>query len=402
MAEQRMGHYGLSAIVLAGLAVLALVLHLATPYANVAFDDGSDESFSRSDIAKDFDFLDEFGPNVSPALTLAGVIVAAVGAITLAILGFAPLRVEVARWAGWGSGVVTAVGASMAFVSSMWWVGSGFGLHTVMPQFSGFDDFAMPMGPFGTMQSGFSFVFAFFGLTGGLTGLMELMWGSDSGSTVWIISPFLVAAISIAIMVLALRVCGRVAATRDGIRERTQRHLRTSLFSMVFVGIVLLVPWAIGETTDSTGADEDYFAFGAHTIVNMEDMTDGESFGALAYAIKIMVATAWIGFAFGIVGSAGGILASSGAPASVARGFHLAVVPTVLMYAWSLVLYLLTWIYMWRPFEDAEGWQPGYVPAVLIVVFGLWGINLANLLAAAYGTLRNAQTASASGATSFD
>ncbi len=391
LGKQRIGHYGLTAVVLAGLAILALILHLATPYANVSFENDfagqSDETFSRKDVARDFDVLSDHGPNVSPGLTLAGLIIAVVGASALAVLGFVPLRIEPARWLGWGSGVVTAVGASMAFVSSMWWVGSGFGLHTVMPSLSQMQSFPV-MEPFGPMQEGFTFLFAAFGMTGGLSGLLEVLWQSDSGTTVWIISPALVAPLALAAIVLALRVCGNVAAQKDGIRERTQRHLRGSLFAMIFVGVVLLVPWAIGETTDSTGQDEDFFAYGAHTILNMEDLSDGEVFGHMAYALNVMVVTGWIGFAFGIVGSAGGILASTGVPAPVSRAFHFSTLPTAIMFAWSFLVYLLAWIYMWRPFEDAEGFQPGYFPIALAVVFVLWGINQYNLLTGAVGTLR--------------
>ncbi len=392
LSSTRIGHFGTPALAIAGLAILALILHLATPYAHVTFDDAgsaASETFSRSDIADHFDVLGDNGPNASPGLTLAGIIVAMVGAAALVAFSFMPLRVTAARWAGWGSAAVASVGAAMAFVSSMWWVGSGFGLH-------------VPAGPAGGGPSEAAAVFASFGLTGGLSGLLEVLWRSDSGTTAWVISPALVAPLSLAVIVLALRICGNVAAAGDGVRERTRRHLRGSLFAMIFVGVVLLVPWAIGELPDTSGTDRDFFAQGAHTILNTRDLSGGESFSSMAYAIEIMVVTAWIGFAAGIVGSAGGILASMGAPAAVSRAFSLAAGPTAIMLIWSAVLYLLTWIYMWRPFEGAEGWQPGYFPLALAAVIALWAINVTNLVAPWLARVRSGLTSSGTQAISFD
>ncbi|MGB0653547.1 MAG: hypothetical protein ACPGQL_10145 [Thermoplasmatota archaeon] len=383
---KKIGHFGLPALLAGGLAVLALVLHLAVPYATVEFMDPESgetdkETFSRGDIADDFDSLG--GPNASPGLTLTGIVVAMIGGLGLVFASFLPLKVTQARTIGWGLGALTAIGAAIAFVSSMWWVGSGFGVAPPSLYFSYFETQSggegFGGGPFaGTDMQSMMMAFAAFGgmgLTGGFSGVLEMIFGTDNAGDVWIISPVFVAAIALVILLAGLRACGDVVARADGLREQARRNLNGGALAIGFLGLALLVPWSIGELTDTSGEDQDYFVFGARTVLSAEDDSDGDIYSSMAYGLTIFQVAAWVGLAVALLSSLGPLLRSLGTPAQLVQPLNWTSAASALLWAWSAVVYLMTWIYMWRPYEDAEGFQPGYFPLVLLPLLALWGFN---------------------------
>lgn len=365
MTETRFGHFGLPGILVAGGAVLALILHLAVPYAHVNYrEEGqSSETLSRGEASDIHDNYSMTGAS-SPGVTLAGAIILAAAGLGLLVLGFVPLTVTAARWAGWTAALLALVGGLMTFMSSMFWVGSGLGQYPY-----GTTSFTIPV-------TGGEFSSTFGGLTGGLTGLVELAMQTDSAGTVIIIGPVLVALVSAVAILSALTVCGNVISVRDGLRERAGLHLRNARIALAVLALVLLLPWSIGKAPDYAGdGDRDWYVFGAHTIMNTEALTDGTLFKSLTYAMNVFIAAAWIGVLLGVIGSLGGVLASQNAPPELARLSHYTVFGTLFMTFYMAVVYILAWIYMWKPRDNMADFQPGYFAILVLPVLVLWGLG---------------------------
>ncbi|HLF17141.1 MAG TPA: hypothetical protein VI796_06910 [Candidatus Thermoplasmatota archaeon] len=367
MTENRFGHFGTPALLIAAAGVLALVLHLSVPYAHI--DDsgsGDSETLDRGEAVDAHRDLRMVGPS-SPGVTLAGTIILLVAGVGLLALGFVPMGTAAARFAGWGGGMVAAVGGLMAFTSSLYWVGSGLGFQIPVDSGGSFD----PGPGFGPIP----FPDSIGGLTGGLTGMMESAMGTDNLADVTIISPVLTTLCATVGILAAFTLCGNVVSLDGGRRERARSHLKAAKVSLVLLALVLLVPWSMGKMTDMSGeGDRDMFFFGAHTVLNADAISDGESFGSMAYAITVLTAAGWVGVLFGAFGSLGGVLASTGAPAPIARAFHYGVFATGFMTLWAAVMFVLAMIYMWKPFDGAEDFQPGWYNLAVLPALVVWGV----------------------------
>lgn len=359
-ADDRMfGHYGLAGWIVAVLGVLALIIHLSVPYGVVTYEDEESETVKRSDIA-DGDPLS----GASPTTTLVGTILMTIAGVALVATTYVPLPVTGARLIGWGGGALAAIGAFLALMSSMYWVGDGFGSFPF-----GSGDMGVPgMGGMG----GF-----FVATLGGFTGILGLtIYGSEHTGFFWVIGPCIVAAAAIGVVLAGLHVCKRVVRQAHGVRDRARNHLLGGVWAMTLLVAVLLVPWTHGEfDTNNPDDTQDHFPLGAHAVLAMNDATgdaDEPFWGGLALSIKVLIATAWVGLAMALVGSFGGILASVGAPAGLPRITHFAAIPVSVMLLWSFIHYILTWTHQWKPFEEAENYLPGFWPALLLAPYVLW------------------------------
>ncbi len=379
----RLGHFGVPALIVAGLTLVAFVMHLSVPFFQFSMD-GDSETVTRNEAADDWG--DDAGPAAaSPNTALAGLIVALAGSIGLMVVSFTRMEREGARWAGWGTTVTAVVGLSIAFYSSMFWVGSGLG--TPHPEvFEGVS--GMPQSfDFG---NGFSFTipFVFFTFSGGFTGFLETMGGTDAAAMVWVISPAIVAAMALGGLVAGFMVLSRLLERRDDIRAHSSRHLGVAVAGIALLGVTLLVPWSIGELTDASGEDADYFFFGARTILAADDLSDGESFSGLAYTIQVTIAAGWMAFAAGILGTLGGMLQSTGVKHRITGMVDWVQAPVAMVAIWAAFGYVLAWIYMWRPYSGAEGFLPGFFPILVAPIFFVMALPLVGILQDAWTTTR--------------
>ncbi len=378
LSDTRFGHYGTAGILIAAGAVLALIVHLAVPYAHVnpREADIKSEVMDRGEVAdlhKDLNMAS----GSSPGMTLTGTIMMAIAGIALLFLTFTPLPVNTARWAAWSLSGIAIVGGLLALASSMMWVGSGFGQAPLGLYSQGAESgqsFTPNFGSFAFDNAGaVDATIALGGVTGGVSGLLEMVLNTDNAATVFVISPILVALASGLVLVAALALCGNVITQKDGVRERASAHLAAGRWAVLLLALVLLLPWSIGKAEDYSGdGDTDPFVFGAHTVLNVNEVSDGKLFGGLGYALMAMVAAGWIGTLAGVVGSLGGILVSVNAPAAAARSTHYAVFAASFMTIYVAIVYLLAWIYMWKPYGDVNDYQPGYFPGLLLPVLAFW------------------------------
>lgn len=360
-----LGHYGVAAWIIALAGILALVLHLAVPYGNMTYEEEGVESetLKRSDVSDNDAFGGESVGAAKPGVTLAGTIMMAVAGVALLATSYVRLPMVAARLLGWSSGLVAAVGGFMAFMSSMFWVGDGMGVGAFAP------------------------------MLGGFSGLLDLLLlGSERVGFLWALSPLFVAILAAASVLAALHLCKNVVASRDGYRDRAKTHLMGGVWALLFLGLVLLLPWAhVKAETGNAEDTEDWYAIGAHSVLYTNQLTEDSPepfWGGLAFGIKVMIATAWIGLAFALVGSLGGVLASIGAPSGLPRVTHFAVVPVAIMLLWSFVHYILAWTHQWKPFDEAEDVLPGFWPGLVVVAYVLWvltTIRIARGLIAAGG-----------------
>src|SRR5687767_2174941 len=102
MSDPRFGHFGVPALLLAGAGLLALILHLAVPYAHVdpRAEDADSFTLDQGEAAR-FHSGQDLAGSSSPGLTLAGCIIMLVAGLALAGFSYAPLTVTPGRWIGW-------------------------------------------------------------------------------------------------------------------------------------------------------------------------------------------------------------------------------------------------------------------------------------------------------------
>ena len=372
------GHYGTPALIAGGVAALALVLHLAVPFAvldlpeaqnSLGFDD---EAQSRKDVTE---ALDD-GPDVyglaAPGLTLAGIILALVAGIAAIALGFVPMPVAVARFVGWGTGLVGAMGAWFMTTSSLFPMGKGFAT------------------------------------------LLGLISGSE-GARLWVVSPVLVAACGGALLWAFLRIIRNVITRKDDLRDGAARILRAPVLAAVFLAIVLIAPWAVlvqdGNERRASGdclpsedcpgqvgwhtawGDSESTAFGG--ILATSEVTGGDLWGHLAFGLKVMNAAAWVTFFAAVVATLGHVISSvapTQVPARVFGGLQLANLVTL---PWATVQLLLATIYQWKPSWDDtaltadQSWWFAFFPLFAFAPLALW---ILHQLRANLATFQGART----------
>ena len=326
------GHYGWRAIALAVLGVAALVVHLAVPYQvficdGDAFGCPDDKTISRKDHADTADTFDEaWVDSAGPGLTMAGAIVLLVGGLALTGLGFVPMPVTAARWAGWLGGLVAFAGAWFTASSSLYWIG----------------DWA--------------------------SALLNL--GNPGGPDfILLLSPLIVGGAGIAAVLLAIGIMRDVITTRDGLREEARHTLAVAKWSLLSLGLVLLVPWSFYNPEGDSyqwhsalgilfqhGVADSFGSFGA----------GGDAWNGMSYALVVLTVTCWIAAFAGVVVSAGGLLAHGLMPP---RWLPLLHGLSLFMTAWSAILYVLMWAYMWKPTDGADDFLPGFFPAFVLAGF---------------------------------
>lgn len=348
----KIGHFGTPALVAGGLTIVLLVMHLAVPFGvfdfNKATNDAGqkDDTISRGDMADAFDASNAYGP-ASPGVTLGGIIMAMVAGLLLVVVGFVPMPVVVARFAGWTLALVGAVGGFMALTSSAYWLGTGFTtlLNVITPN-------------------------------------------PDPVQRLWIISPVLVFIGAAVLIMTFFKVMAGVVATRDGLRTQAEAQLKGAAFAAVFLALVLIVPWSMqilsGDETraqgvcsaaESCSASYNFFtAFGHSDAEYIRQSYTGQSFGGvlgiadttedaepgmfqgLALSLKVMTATGWIGFLLGALATLGPVLSSAFKLPGAAKWSSLVQAAALPMALWATIMWILASSYMWRP-----SWEEGAI-----------------------------------------
>ncbi len=342
------GHFGRPSWIVAGLAVAALLLHFAVPYGVVEFRSAAapdDVVVWRGDVMEQRDFLpaELVANNPSPTVTLAGSLLAVFGAALLLILGYQPLQVTAARLVGYGGGAMTALGAGLMWMSSMYSVGTGFSTF------------------------------------------LGTIFGTKFLSNFWAISPVFVAAASMALLVFSLKVMTTVVSSKDHLRERAQHHGRSAVLALAMMGTILLVPWSIGLMPDGTSdfadfdlGDDDapYFfsAEDAQSITPAEGVDGGRmrftrdgDFGALSLALHILLGLTWTAYVWHLVWPAAAIHVSTGADPKILRTADLGIWAVGLFWALSCIFYIITWVLFTPNGTTEHTFLPGFFPLLVLV-----------------------------------
>ncbi len=378
----KIGHFGTPALVAGGLAVALLVMHLAVPFGVFDFNKQTndvgiaDDTISRGEMADIHDAADGYGP-ASPGVTLAGVIIAMVAGLLLVAVGFVPMPVVAARFSGWLLGLVGAVGSIMALTSSAYWLGTGF-----------------------------------------TTLLSVLTPNPDPAQRLWIISPLLLFIGAGALIMVFFKVMAGVVAKRDGLRLQATAQLKGATLAAVLLALVLIVPWSLqilsGDETRATGACSPnescsasytfFTAFGHGDNDIVRQAYTGQNFGGiigiaeaskdfdqgmftgLAFSLKVMTATGWVGFLLGALATAGPVLGSAFKLPSAAKWSSLLQGLTLPMALWSALMWILASSYMWRPnwddgaafgvtqIKDFQLWVWPAAPIFVGAVLAIWAV----------------------------
>lgn len=357
----RLGHYGAPGLVLLVAAAAALVVHLAVPFSIVQDHTGLSgdgaEVQDRGEAADFWDAVDGYGL-ASPGATLTGAIILLAGAVALFVLGFVPMPVAAARWTGWSLALLASVGATLAAASSALWAGSGFAT------------------------------------------LLDLLFGDPAGSR-WVVSPVVVAAAGGVAVWACLAIATRVLPDQEPGRAEGRMAARAGRWAGLLLLLVVLMPWSL-----QVDGGEAAFVPGLQAI-QADKVTDGESFGGLSYAIQVLIAAGWVGLVVPFLVVFGLLLTTTMPFPRAWRPFRGAAFLSLAMAAWGGVVYLLAWVYMWKPSWDddafVEGtWMPGFFPIVVALPLAMWALAELRQAQAFLADMRSGELGAATQPVQFD
>ena len=221
----------------------------------------------------------------------------------------------------------------------------------------------------------------------GFATLLGSIFGNEFVATFWSVSPVAVAALSGYGIWQATQVALRVVAARDGLRDEAQRAQHIGLAALVFMGVVLVVPWSIGMVpdgvSDALGAELPYdepaplwlSAEDIQSVTPAEAHPDGrarfaEGWGALDVGLDLMLAFAWTAFTAGWIRNLAATGSSAGAPLRITVGARITLIPTALLLAAAVVGYIMAWVAV-APNDSDATFLPGFFPILAILPL-LW------------------------------
>lgn len=342
VANTRANHFGTSALIAAGVSVLALILLLTVPF-GVLTSEGFDNYNLNFAEAND-QGVSSWG---SLDLMVTGLVIAATGAVVLFILGRTNLPVNPMRTFGWVAAMLLTVGSVLAIVTSSLWVGGGMAENYAYGEETGLE--ATPEGYY----------------QGGVVGLLEkLIYNPDATGTLWQITPLIVLIAASVLFYIGLDINRRLSPTEG--RENVAKFNKYAILATAVVVVASFVPWSTVEF-NAGGGDTDNAYFSAQSILidagaegpgnEVLWSTLGYVFNTFLVGVVVMVGAALASGLYGISGNG--------------RGNWL-IYPVTLMSLWVLSAWGASWMNSWNPIKDAENYSAGFFQfAVLLPIGGL-------------------------------
>lgn len=357
-------HYGKSAIWLAVLAFLALLFQFAVPHAFISpGDEVEDRVIERSEVTQY-----SHHSQADPEVATMGLVLMAIAAASLVILGYVPIGDAGARWSGWVFATMGAIGSLVALFSSMFWVGDGFSL------------------------------------------LINTFMDSHTGPSFWIIAPFPIALCAAVSLLFFMRIAHDVIHLTAGNRDRARRHNRGAIWALLFACMVLLVPW----TAQEFGGEPRWISPHQATVLAADNGTHNMTFAFppstgqpqfvdLANDLQVFQATVWVSISISLAVALGNLLGAQMGH-GIARWPPLLAIVTWGMLTWVLVLYVLTWTTHWHPDWNgsSDDWMPGIFPLLVLFVLLPWYIHRMMGIKADLADLRQVDLMSEKGRIKFD
>lgn len=351
------GHFGRPSTIAAIAVGAAILAYFLVPFGVVEFDG---PAAPKDDVllAGEVGNMYEDAPRIltpaswSMGLMVTGLVIALVGVLILMILGRQPLEVDMARWMGAVGGATTVVGSAMALLPAAYHFGTGFNTFLGMVFFTEFR------------------------------------------SQFWAISPVLITLACLVAIHTGLQVMVKVAANRDGIRDRSAMHADGVRFGMLFLVAMLLVPWSIGILPDGvsdslsiTRADDGTapLFFSAQDVqgATPSELING---GRLRYsgdadwslmkvALSVMQIAPWAALGVGVLGALAATAESTGVPATLSRAARG--LTAIVLLAWIVagIFYAITWF----TFTPRDGTGHTFLPGFLHVAVPVVGLLAARI-----------------------
>lgn len=344
VANTRANHFGASALIAAGISVLALILLLALPF-GVLSSEGFDNYNIKFAEANDLS-VSTWG---SLDLMVTGLVIATVGALTLFALGRTTLPVRPMRTFGWVAAMLLTTGSFIAIIASSLWVGGGMANGYNYGEETGIN--APPEGYY----------------QGGITGLLEKMiYNPDTSGTFWQITPFIVLITAAALFYIGLDVNRRLAPTSE--REKVAKFNTYAIMATAVIAVAFFVPWSSMEF-NAGGGDTDSSYFSAQSILNNVGNEAGIGtetlWSTIGYVFNTFILGGVVLLGIALVSGLYGINENG-------RKGNWLIYPATLMSLWILSAWAAAWINSWVPFKDAENFSPGFFQfAALIPIGGL-------------------------------
>ncbi len=350
------GHFGrpaLNALIAVGGSIVAFFL---VPFGFIEFRGYATPKDHVVNFASAQKYMDR-APDVlshfswSTTLVWVGLFLALLGAVLLVVMGQQPLKVDAARWIGSSGAFAIVLGGGLAFMACMYHVGTGFSTF--------------------------------------LGALMQ----TEFRSQFWAISPVLVAAACAYAVHNALGVMVRVSANRDGIRDNAAAHASMVRWAMAFMGVVLVVPWAIGLMYDGVSDEVNFVIDGDDTAplffsaqdIQGATVSEMEDHGRLRFAregdwqwlgtsLSVLVGAAWASFSVGLIGAFVGTLRSVGVGPGAETVVRALGYVVLVLWAIAALFYLASWFLAKPASSTSNTFLPGFWP-ILVPLAGYFVIK---------------------------
>ncbi len=252
-------------LIVGALALAALAVHFAVPFAHVVTQDGegavvADDVMSLGDYKASRESAETSIVPSGAGFTYMTVslIFMATGALLFAL--FAHLKGEgKLGWFQLGAGTLTAIGGAMTLHNQGLWAGRGF--NAWIQKIMGWDNPPLEWTPFLAGHS-----------------------SADLVTYLTTISPAIVLALTVALIVcLAKGWAGLIRVDRD-LRGHAQKHGRLAIVGALTFVLVVVMPWVVTVMPGSvqpagTEAADDTFFWGAYDVFLMQD-------ASLAFAME--------------------------------------------------------------------------------------------------------------------
>lgn len=350
-------------VVVASLAILILVVHLALPFAWIEIRDGRSavvESglLSRSEMADRLEGDEAPGvPGAGLGYLLASALLGAAAGVAFLVAG--AMREKAQTWTRFGAGSLLGLGTAMALHGNGLWAGRATGtlLH---------DIFYAPALPeeHATVQS---------------------LAAGDTFTRIIPISPLVVAALAFLLLFALIRNWTPHVRDERGMRHAAGRHGRLALLGAAVLLTATMMPWVVQELhedvtpAEGSTAGTDHFFWSAYDVMQKREASQliaedsGEGglimWGGLDAALGFLMLGAMLGIVGPVLALAGKDLESSG-EAVFGRLLENTSLVAILSHTFAIVAALLAAFFLHHPLEFQKAITTG-IPLILVVPAGI-------------------------------
>lgn len=350
-------------VVVASLAVLILVVHLALPFAWIEVRDGR-SAVVESGMLSRSEMADRLAGDEAPGVPGGGLGYLLASAILGAAAGIAflvasAMRQKAQTWTRFGSGALLGLAAALGLHGNGLWAGRATG--TVLH-----DTFYAPALPeeHATLQA---------------------LAAGDTFTRIIPISPLVVAALGLLLLFVLVRTWTPFVREERTMRQAAARHGRLAMLGAAVLLMATMMPWVVQELhedvtpPEGSTAGTDHFFWSAYDVMQKREASQliaedsGEGglimWGGLDAALGFLMLGAVLGIVGPVLALGGKDLESAG-EAVFGRLLENASLLAILSHTFAIVAAVLGAFFLHHPLEFQEAIMTG-IPLILVIPAGI-------------------------------